>query len=138
MADLAAFRALPAAPFEACEKRTARVSSTSLVRYRMQRLLGADDVRLPRRRRQGLRRRGRDPVRRGRDRAAHSAPMSGREFVFDPLHYLALIEQKPGALDQAAPLQGWDLSPSRSPICAACWKRAWATGASASSSRCCG
>jgi hypothetical protein len=29
--------------------------------------------------------------------------------VFDPLHYLALIEQKPGALDQAAPLQGWNL-----------------------------
>jgi len=26
-----------------------------------------------------------------------------------PLHYLALIEQKPGALDQARPLQGWPL-----------------------------
>ena len=30
-------------------------------------------------------------------------------FVSDPLHYLALIETKPNALDQAAPLQGWDL-----------------------------
>src|SRR3954464_4165845 len=30
-------------------------------------------------------------------------------FVADPLHYLALIETKPGALDQAAALQGWDL-----------------------------
>lgn len=29
--------------------------------------------------------------------------------MFDPPHYLALIEQKPGALDQAAPLQGWEL-----------------------------
>ena len=29
--------------------------------------------------------------------------------MFDPLHYLALIERKPGALDQAAPLQHWDL-----------------------------
>jgi hypothetical protein len=29
--------------------------------------------------------------------------------VFDPLHYLALLETKPGALDQAAPLQGWAL-----------------------------
>ena len=28
---------------------------------------------------------------------------------FDPLHYLALLEQKVGALDQAAPLVGWDL-----------------------------
>jgi hypothetical protein len=25
------------------------------------------------------------------------------------LHYLALLERKPGALDQAAPLQGWNL-----------------------------
>ncbi len=30
-------------------------------------------------------------------------------FMFDPLHYLALIENKPGALDQAAPLRGWEL-----------------------------
>jgi hypothetical protein len=29
--------------------------------------------------------------------------------VFDPKHYLALLEQKPGALDQAAPLQSWTL-----------------------------
>jgi hypothetical protein len=32
--DLTAFRALPAAPFEACETRACRVTSTSLVRYR--------------------------------------------------------------------------------------------------------
>src|SRR3546814_11203104 len=33
-----------------------------------------------------------------------------REYVvFDPLNYLPLIEQKVHALDQAAPLQGWDL-----------------------------
>jgi len=30
-------------------------------------------------------------------------------MIFDPLHYLALLEQKPNALDQAAPLAGWDL-----------------------------
>ena len=29
--------------------------------------------------------------------------------MFDPLHYLALLEMKVGALDQAAPLQGWAL-----------------------------
>jgi hypothetical protein len=29
--------------------------------------------------------------------------------VFEPRHYLALIETKPNALDQAAPLQGWEL-----------------------------
>jgi len=32
--------------------------------------------------------------------------------VFDPLHYLALLEQKTRALDQAAPLAGWQL-----PVC---------------------
>jgi len=37
----------------------------------------------------------------------------GREGVFyDPVHYLALLERKPGALDFAAPLEGWEL-----PIC---------------------
>ena len=33
-------------------------------------------------------------------------------MIFDPLHYLALLEQKTRALDQAGPLAGWDLSPS--------------------------
>src|SRR5512144_1690375 len=34
----------------------------------------------------------------------------GREGVFyDPVHYLALLERKPGALDFAAPLAGWEL-----------------------------
>ena len=37
----------------------------------------------------------------------------GREQVFyDPVHYLALLERKPGALDFAAPLAGWEL-----PVC---------------------
>ena len=30
-------------------------------------------------------------------------------MVFDPIHYLPLLEQKVGALDQAARLAGWDL-----------------------------
>ena len=29
--------------------------------------------------------------------------------MYDPIHYLPLLEQKIGALDQAAPLQDWDL-----------------------------
>jgi hypothetical protein len=33
------------------------------------------------------------------------------DFVFDPLHYLSLLEQKTNALDQAAPLAGWVLPP---------------------------
>ena len=41
--------------------------------------------------------------------ARHKRAYGEGEFVADPLHYLALIEQKPNALDQAAALQGWDL-----------------------------
>src|SRR3954471_19397424 len=37
----------------------------------------------------------------------------GREQVFyEPVHYLALLERKPGAFDFAAPLEGWEL-----PVC---------------------
>ena len=35
--------------------------------------------------------------------------MEREDVIFDPVHYLPLIEQKINALDQAAPLQGWDL-----------------------------
>jgi len=41
--------------------------------------------------------------------ARHRRSYERGGVVFAPLHYLALIERKPGALDQAAPLQGWDL-----------------------------
>ena len=30
-------------------------------------------------------------------------------LIFEPRHYLALLERKTGALDQAAPLAGWQL-----------------------------
>ncbi len=37
----------------------------------------------------------------------------GREHVsYDPVHYLAVLEREPGALDFAAPLSGWEL-----PVC---------------------
>ena len=41
--------------------------------------------------------------------ARHSRSWEKEDYVFDPLHYLALIEQKANALDQAAPLVGWEL-----------------------------
>ena len=41
--------------------------------------------------------------------ARHRRSYEHDDFVFNPLHYLALLEQKTGALDQAAPLAGWDL-----------------------------
>ena len=41
--------------------------------------------------------------------ARHRRSYDSEDLIFDPLHYLPLIEQKIGALDQAAPLAGWDL-----------------------------
>ncbi len=41
--------------------------------------------------------------------ARHPRSYEREDLVFEPLHYLALLEQKIGALDQAAPLAGWKL-----------------------------
>jgi hypothetical protein len=41
--------------------------------------------------------------------ARHQRSYEREAVVFDPLHYLALLEQKTRALDQAAPLAGWKL-----------------------------
>ena len=46
---------------------------------------------------------------RGETIAVHLRSFAKEDFIYDPLHYLALIEQKPRALDQAAPLQHWVL-----------------------------
>src|SRR5437763_9612231 len=97
-----------AAPYDACEKKTGRVSSLSLVRYR-----GTDySVPTAYRHREVLIRGYVDAVviSCGAEVIARHARSYEREdFVFDPLHYLALLEHKVGALDQAAPLVGWDL-----------------------------
>jgi len=42
--------------------------------------------------------------------ASHARSYEREDFIADPLHYLALIERKPRALDQAAPLDKWLLS----------------------------
>ena len=41
--------------------------------------------------------------------ARHPRCYAREEVIFDPLHYVPLIEQKINAFDQAAPLQDWDL-----------------------------
>ena len=41
--------------------------------------------------------------------ARHARSYERDDFVYDPIHYLPLLERKTGALDQAAPLQEWDL-----------------------------
>jgi transposase len=99
---------LPPAPLEACQKRTTRASSQALVRWE------TNDYSVP--------------VAYGHRQvlvkafvwevvissaseviARHVRSYGREEMVFDPLHYLALLEQKTNALDQAAPLEGWQL-----------------------------
>ena len=41
--------------------------------------------------------------------ASHPRSYERDDFVYNPIHYLPLLERKPGALDQAAPLQSWEL-----------------------------
>ena len=106
--DAEQLQPLPAVPYDACDKQTVRVSSLSLVRYR------SNDYSVPTQY-------GHQPVTvRGYVHevviahgteiiARHPRSWEKEDYVFDPLHYLALIEQKTNALDQAAPLAGWEL-----------------------------
>jgi hypothetical protein len=41
--------------------------------------------------------------------ARHSRHWGREKHVFDPVHYLALLERKPGGLDHARPLEKWEL-----------------------------
>ncbi len=133
VADQAVLRALPKAPFEPCDKRPAKVSSTALMRYRMNdysvpTAYGFRDVLV-----KGFV--GEVAIIRGADEIARHPRVRGRgQFVFDPKHYLALLEQEPGALDRAAPLRNWALpEPLQHPR--RLWKPAWAIAANGSSFR---
>ncbi len=44
--------------------------------------------------------------------ACHRRSYVRGDVVYDPMHYLSLLEKKPGALDQVAPLRGWKLDPA--------------------------
>ena len=41
--------------------------------------------------------------------ARHVRSYESDDMIFNPLHYLPLIERKIASLDQAAPLEGWKL-----------------------------
>ena len=45
----------------------------------------------------------------GQEIARHARIWEAEQVRFEPLHYLALLETKPGALDHARPLAGWTL-----------------------------
>ena len=99
---------LRAVPMEACQKRLTRASSQALVRY------ATNDYSVPTA--YGHRAvlvkafvwevvisASSDVI------ARHPRSYEREQMIFDPLHYLALLEQKSHALDQAAPLEGWQL-----------------------------
>ena len=106
--DRAAFLPLPLSPYETCEKVAARVNSLALVRYR------GNDYSVPTwHGHLQVLVRGyvhEVTIACGSEIVARHPRSSEREAtVYDQLHYLALLEQKTRALDQAAPLQGWQL-----------------------------
>ena len=107
-AHLEALLPLPATPYDASDKHVSRVSSLSLVRYR------TNDYSVP------VAYGHREVVVRGyvgevviscgaEVIAWHPRSYERDDFVFNPIHYLPLLERKTGALDQAAPLVGWEL-----------------------------
>ena len=106
--DLEARPPLPATAYDACDKQASRVSSLSLVRYR------TNDYSVPvayGHREVLVRGCVAEVVISGGAEVIARRPRSYEkdDFVYDPIHYLPLLEQKTVALDQAAPLQGWEL-----------------------------
>lgn len=106
--DMVAMAELPLAPFDACDQATGRVSSQALVRYK------TNDYSVP------VAYGHRDVWIRGYVDAVvigcggdviarHLRCYDREDMVFDPVHYLPLIEKKINALDQAAPLAEWEL-----------------------------
>ena len=106
--DQKAFLPLPASRFEACRKVSTMASSLSLVRF------DRNDYSVPVRwahhpivvkgsYREVILCGG------GQEIARHARIWEAEQVRFEPLHYLALLETKPGALDHARPLAGWTL-----------------------------
>jgi transposase len=106
--DRAVMLPLPATHYEACEKVATRVNSLSLVRYRgndysVPTQFGHRQVWVKGYVHEVVITCNNDVI------ARHKRSYEREAVIFDPLHYLALIEQKIRALDQAAPLAGWQL-----------------------------
>ena len=99
---------LPVFPYDACDKVRTRVSSLSLVRYKTNDYsvpvaFDHRDVQINAYVHTVIIHCGTEEI------ARHKRSYEKEDYVFDPLHYLPLLEKKVGALDQAAPLQGWEL-----------------------------
>ena len=103
-----AFLPLPATPFAACRQISTTASSLSLVRF------DSNDYSVP------------VPwahqsvvvkgywqhvvlYAKGQEIARHGRIWEEEQVCFEPLHYLQLLEKKPGAFDHARPLANWNL-----------------------------
>jgi transposase len=105
------FHQLPKQPFDARHLGQAKADSLSLVRfdknsysvptkyaYRQITIVATvDEVRL---------------IFEGQLVARHRRHWGREQYFFDPVHYLALLQRKPGGFDHARPLENWDL-----PVC---------------------
>ena len=108
MRDLDALMALPPVPCDACGKVSTRATSISMVRYRnndypVPVACARHEVQVRGYVHEAVIGCGTEII------ARHKRSCEKADMVFDPMPFLPLPEQKVGALDQAAPLQGRDL-----------------------------
>jgi transposase len=104
------FLPLPRIPYECCRVQPGKINSQGLVRFQnndysvptstgQQKVLVkgyVDRVVI---------------IFQGKNIAEHKRSYGQAEVLFNPLHYLKLLERKTGAFIQAAPLKGWKLPP---------------------------
>lgn len=104
--DQAAFLVLPKQPFEARRIEQPSADSQSLVRFdtnsysvpvkyahrKIKVVATVEEVRL---------------VYDDRLVARHARCWQKKQYIFEPVHYLALLERKPGDFDHARPLENW-------------------------------
>jgi len=107
--DKDAFLRLPTSKYEACDVQGARVSSQCLVRYKCNDYsvpsnYGYKDVLVKGFANEVVIAYGTKVI------ARHIRSYGREEAIFNPVHYLRLLERKTRAFDQAAPLKGWNLS----------------------------
>ena len=102
------FLPLPTAEFDACRQEDRQASSLSLVRYKSNRYSVPVEYAYHKVTVKAyvfeIRVCYRDEV-----IAVHPRSYNRDDFVFDPLHYLPLLERKPGGLDGAMPFSSWKL-----------------------------
>jgi transposase len=106
--DRTAFLSLPKQPFEARRIDQAAADSQSLVRFdtnsysvpvkyahrKITVIATVEEVRL---------------IYEDRLIARHRRCWQKEQYIFEPVHYLALLERKPGGFDHARPLENWQL-----------------------------